>query len=162
MKFHDRLVYPQSIHALLAAVTDTAAFEAVQRHLGSTNVRILEQQSGERFSIKLRYDERSDAPIPSFAKKLVGETSTVNECTTWAPAARTGQTTVEVRGVPAKISCTLTAAEDGSGCVVSRDWSIKVQLPLIGGKLEKLIADRILAKADREQAAWAEQATVRG
>jgi hypothetical protein len=162
MKFDDRLVYRQSIHALLAAVTDAAAFEAVQRHLGSTNVRVLEQRSGGQFSIVLRYDEQSEAPIPAFAKKIVGQTSTVTECTTWDPVAGNGQTRVEVRGVPAKIRCTLTAAEDGSGCVVSRAWSLNVQLPLIGGKIEKLIAEKILAKVDREQAAWAEQAAARG
>jgi len=162
MNFDDRLVYRQSIHALLAALTDAAAFKAVQRHLGSTNVQVLEQQSGGRFRIVLRYDEQSEAPIPAFAKKIVGQTSTVTECTTWDPVAGTGQTTVEVKGVPAKIRCALTVAEDGSGCVVSRHWSLNVTLPLIGGKIEKLIADKILAKADREQAAWAEQAAVRG
>jgi hypothetical protein len=70
MKFDDRLVYRQSIHALLAAVTDAAAaFEAVQRHLGSTNVQVLEQQSGGRFSTMLRYDEQSEAPIPALLKR---------------------------------------------------------------------------------------------
>ena len=125
-------------------------------------MQVLEQQSGERFSIVLRHDEQSESPIPAFAKKIVGQISTVTECTTWDPAAGNGQTKAEVRGVPAKIRCTLTAADNGSGCVVSRDWSLHVQLPLIGGKIEKLIADKILAKADLEQAAWAEQATVRG
>lgn len=140
MTFDDRLVYRQSIHALLAAVTDATAFEAVQPHLGSTNVQVLEQQSSGRFSIVPRYDEQSEAPIPAFAKKSVGQTSTVTECTTWDPVAGNGQTTVEVRGVPARIRCTLTAAEDGSGCVVSRAWSLNLPLPLTGGKIEKLTA----------------------
>src|SRR3546814_20708456 len=71
----------------------------------------------------------------------------------WDLKKRTGQLEVEVRGVPIKIAATMRLADEGKGSANTLSWNVSCGIPLIGGKLEKLLISDIQAKADADLAA---------
>jgi hypothetical protein len=66
----------------------------------------------------------------------------------------TGPTTadldVKIPGKPGHMKGTVALAPDGDGTVETVDADIKVNIPLIGGKLEKLIGDLLRAALESE------------
>jgi hypothetical protein len=87
---------------------------------------------------------QSPAGIPSFATKFVGEEIRIIQDEHWATPDRAG-ITVTIPGKPGDMSgtTTLSATADG-GTVESVDMTVKVAIPLVGGKIEGLIADLLL------------------
>ena len=93
--------------------------------------------------------EQEVAGVPAFAKKFVGESTRAIKTQLWRGDAATFE--VETPGKPTHISgtCTLTA-RDG-GCVLGYDLEVKASVPLVGGKLEKLVAELTAAGFEKEQ-----------
>jgi hypothetical protein len=94
------------------------------------------------------------AQVPSFMKSFVGESIRVEEDSRWSPAddlgARTAATTLEFVGTPAKVSGTLDLRPAGSGCEVLVNLDVKASVPLVGGKIEGVIADQIARAINKE------------
>ncbi|WP_168929715.1 DUF2505 domain-containing protein [Nocardioides sp. GY 10127] len=80
--------------------------------------------------------------LPSFATKLVGEEITIVRTETW----RGGVADVEVviPGKPGEMTGTATLTEDGDSVVQHVELEVTVRIPLVGGKVEKLIGDMLL------------------
>ena len=83
--------------------------------------------------------------IPSFAQKFVGDTINIVQSESWSSETR-GDITVSIPGKPGEMSGTAVLEEAGSGTVETVDLTVKVNIPLVGGKLESLIAG-LLEKA---------------
>src|SRR3546814_106669 len=92
-------------------------------------------------------------PLPDFAKKFVPAEMSITQRDSWDLKKRTGQLEVEVRGVPIKIAATMRLADEGKGSANTLSWNVSCGIPLIGGKLEKLLISDIQAKADADLAA---------
>lgn len=94
------------------------------------------------------------AQVPSFMKSFVGDSIRVEEDSRWSPAddlgARTAATTLEFVGTPAKVSGTLDLRPAGSGCEVLVNFDVKASVPLVGGKIEGVIADQIARAINKE------------
>lgn len=85
------------------------------------------------------------AGVPSFAKKIVGETTNIVQVEEWGSATH-GDVTVSIPGKPGEMTGTATLAAVDGGTVETVELTVKVGIPLVGGKLEGLIAD-LLVKA---------------
>ena len=75
----------------------------------------------------------------------------------WDPetgGARTGTWRMDPKGVPVSVKTTGTTRleADGAGSVHQIAATIKVSVPLVGGKLERFIFDQAKQTLDREQA----------
>lgn len=138
------LAYDAPVDAVAAMLADPAFREEVlerQRVLrGSasvegTHVRVEQVQTAQG--------------IPAFATKFVGEEITIVQEEEWRSPTH-GDITVTIPGKPGDMTGTATLAERGSGTVETVELTIKVAIPLVGGKLEKLIGD-LLNKALRKE-----------
>lgn len=87
--------------------------------------------------------------IPSFAHKFVGDQIRIVQTEGWK-GSEEGTLLVEIPGKPGHLHGGITLAPNGSGTVETVSGEIKVHIPLVGGKLEKLIGD-ILVKALRTE-----------
>jgi len=100
------------------------------------------------------------ADVPSYAKALVGETVTLTETRVFGAAAgdgsRDGTLRVEFGNAPASVDGTLRLAADGATSAVDVALSVKASVPLVGGKIERLVAEQIQAALTREQTVAAE------
>jgi len=88
--------------------------------------------------------------VPGFAQKFVGSEVRINRHEDWtSPSAAT--LTIDA-GVPAaRIGGTLTLAERDGSTVQSFNLAIDVKIPLVGGRLESLVADLMSQAFDKEQ-----------
>jgi hypothetical protein len=148
MKFDDKQAFAKPAATVLKMFSDRAYFEKKYASMASVKgFVILEcEHSGTRFRIKHSSQQKSDIPMPDFAKKFMGEYSTVVQQDSWDTATGVGRLDIEIKGVPVKITADMKVAGDKTASNVFA-WNVSCSIPLLGGKLEKLIAQDILAKS---------------
>ena len=101
------------------------------------------------------------AGVPSFAKKIVGDSTRAIKTISWhGDDAARADFTVDTPGKPTSIAGGLTLAPAGAGSTLTYDLEIKASVPLVGGKLEKLVAELTDAGFTEEHAVG--QAWLRG
>lgn len=98
------------------------------------------------------------AGVPSFAKKFVGDSTRAIKTIAWH--GESADFTVDTPGKPTSIAGSLSLTSQGAGSTVTYSLEIKAGVPLIGGKLEKLVADLTGAGLGKEHAVG--QAWLRG
>ena len=81
--------------------------------------------------------------IPSFARKFVGDEINIVQQEYWA-SPTDGEITLTIPGKPGEMSGTARLAESGGVTTETVDLTVKVNIPLVGGKIEGLIADLLL------------------
>ena len=87
--------------------------------------------------------------VPGFAKKVVGDETNIVQTETWSSKEK-GDVHVAIPGKPGEMKGTATLAEDSGGVTETVALEVKVNIPIVGGKLEGLIAD-MLSKALRAE-----------
>ncbi|WP_203336090.1 DUF2505 domain-containing protein [Nocardioides limicola] len=83
--------------------------------------------------------------VPSFAKKLVGSEITIIHTETWVSATE-AEVRVEIPDKPGNISGRLSLLESAGATTQSVHLDISARIPLVGSKIEGLIA-KLLEKA---------------
>jgi hypothetical protein len=102
-------------------------------------------------TMKVTVDQRRPAEgIPSFARKFVGESIHIRQHEEWH-SATDASLDVSVPGKPGHLKGTITLRPDGDGTVETVAGEIRVHIPIVGGKLEGLIAELLEHALDTEQ-----------
>jgi hypothetical protein len=100
--------------------------------------------------MKVRLEEAHGTDrIPSFAQKLVGnEIRFIREETWNSPSGADVQ--VVIPGKPGDMTGSTSLTQSGDGVVQQIELEVKVSIPLVGGKLEGLVADFVVRAFDSE------------
>lgn len=149
-KFDDVQSFEQDAATIIKMFSDKAYFEKKYAELAnSCEIREHRNEGGE-FHIKafLHYD--FDAPIPGFAKRLIADTLTVTQADTWNTETRKGFLEVHMTGAPVSMKADMELVDTDSGCENRMHWTINCSVPLVGGKLEKVIKEDIMSKAPKD------------
>lgn len=147
MQYTEQNTHAKNADVVLKMLTDKAYFLNKYNNVGATHVEVLEFfQSDDKFSITTSRQVAVEAPVPGFAKKLVPEHITIVQTDTWDLKSRTGTLDIQFKGIPVTIKCNMSLQDQGSECVQSLHFTLKVSVPLIGGKLEHLLADDLRRK----------------
>jgi hypothetical protein len=147
MQFSYKQTFPKDAASVLKMYCDPAYHKALQEALGAKNFRQLDHSDdGTRFMIKISYEVASSAPLPAFAKKILGETTAVTQTERWDRGTKKGEVIVEPKGLPGKIRAATSLSEAGGSTTKTFDWDVSVKIPLVGGKLEDLISGDIKGK----------------
>lgn len=151
MKFDDKHSYDKPAANVLKMYSDRKFFERKYQELGVKNLEVLECTSTDaQFRIKCRFAIKNDAPLPDFAKKFMATDNIVTQTDTWDLKSRTGRLDVEIKGVPAKVSCEMALKDEGKGAANHFKWNISCGIPFVGGKLEQVLSDDIRSKSARD------------
>ena len=154
MKFDDKHSFDKPASAVIKMFGDRAYFERKYKDLSFWNIEVLEhEKSATKFRIKVRYTTKNDAPIPDFAKKFLGESTQVTQQDAWDLDRKTGRLDIEIKGVPVKATADMVLKDEGKGSANNLKWNVSCGIPLVGGKLEKVVADDIQAKSKADIAA---------
>ena len=146
--------FAKSVAKVWAMYSDRTFFEKKYAATGCTNIEVLDCKSSDKgFSITVRYDSKSDAPLPDFAKKFMAERITVTQTDAWDAATKTGRITTELKGVPMKLSAEMKLEAAGKGAVNKMVWTLASGIPLVGGKLESILAEDVKVKSARDEQA---------
>ena len=87
--------------------------------------------------------------IPGFARKFVGDEINLIQTERWSDM-ETGTVEVVIPGKPGQMTGTISLRESGGTTTETVQMDVKVNIPLVGGKIESLIAD-LLRKALRAE-----------
>jgi hypothetical protein len=136
------------VEQVFAMLADPAFREAVCDYQRVLRHSVSVNEVGEAMSVTIDQDHATDR-LPGFAKKIVGDHINIVQSEVWTGGAH-GNITVTVPGKPGEMTGTADLIEVGGGVVEKVDMTVKVNLPLIGGKVEGLIAD-MLRKALRAE-----------
>jgi len=88
--------------------------------------------------------------LPSIAKSLLGGDLVIHRVEVWTGAGTTGTVEVTLNGVPGRLDGTIVLADDAGGSRMTLTGQVKVSIPLMGGKLEAMIAEQVAALLDKE------------
>jgi Protein of unknown function (DUF2505) len=78
--------------------------------------------------------------IPGFARRFVGDEINLLQTEQWSDI-ETATVGVVIPGKPGQMTGTISVRESGGTTTESVEMEIKVSIPLVGGKIESLIAD---------------------
>lgn len=89
--------------------------------------------------------------LPSFVRNVIGEELTIVRQETWQDDT-SGEMTLSIPGGPGEIAGTIRLAETAGATTQRVDLTIKVSVPLMGAKLESVVADMLTQAFNAEQA----------
>lgn len=139
---HD-LTYDAPLADVAAMLADPAFREAVCDAQHATSRAVSVSGTTESGSVEVTYTQAATG-VPAFAKKLVGEEITITQRERWS--GNTAALELTIPGKPGRITGTITLTESGGTTTERVGCDITVSVPLVGGKVERLI-EEILRKA---------------
>jgi uncharacterized protein YndB with AHSA1/START domain len=151
MKFRHEIVYDAPAHDVWAMLADPAFRQKSCEAMRVVSANISVDPDGDGMRVRIEQVQRTDG-IPSFAKKFAGETTEAIQVEEWADP-RSATMTVTTPGKPTRITGTLSLDGDGTRTVETFEGEVKVSVPLIGGKLEGLMAELFRKGMDKEYSA---------
>lgn len=155
MRFEQALRYdasPEEVFAMLGA-TEFREEVCAAQHASECAATV----TGDAGTRSVRVEQkRPSAGIPTFAQKFVGDTIHIVQEEDWASPSHAALA-VSIPGKPGQLKGTITLRPDGEGTVETVSGDLSVNLPLVGGKIEVLIAELLehaLHAERRVGAAW--------
>ncbi len=140
MRFHQTLTYDAGLDEVYAMLGDPAFREKVSVSLRTLSRNIEVTRQGEGMDVVVDQTQPSEG-IPGFAKKIVGDKIHIRQEEVWSGPSEEATLEVTVPGKPGHFKGTIRLESDGSTTTETVQGEIKVHVPLVGGKLEKLISD---------------------
>lgn len=143
-KLAKQLTYDATAEAVAAMLDDVTFREAV-----------LERQKVLRGSVDIDGDVvtieqvRSGDDLPSFARTFVGDEITIVQKETWT-SPTSCDVELSIPGKPGEAAGSMVLAESGGTTTETIDLDLSVRIPLVGGKIEGLIAGLLKQALDIE------------
>ncbi len=140
---------------------DGATLDEVHEMLANPTFRerVCESQGYLRHTVQIKRDDKgmtveidqiqAAQGIPGFAKRFVGDEINIVQTEDWTSPAK-GNIHVAIPGKPGEMTGTALLTADPDGTTETVNLTVKVNVPLVGGKIESLIAD-LLSKALRAE-----------
>ncbi len=141
------LTYDAPVSAVAAMMRDPQFRKDVCAEM-DVRVEVTVKEDGEDAEIVLDQWQPT-AGIPSFAKKFVGDETNVIQAESWTGPDH-GDVVVTIPGKPGDMTGTAVLTESDGVTTETVDMTIKVGIPLVGGKIETLIGDMLKQALDVE------------
>lgn len=142
------MTYDASLADVSAMLDDASYREEVVTAQGGTDGSVSFEQVGDTVVVVISQLQPSEG-IPGFAKKFVGDEINLLQREAWTSADH-ADLEVTIPGKPGQMVGSIDLSEDGGATTETVDVEITVNIPLVGGKIEKLISD-LLRKALRAE-----------
>ncbi|MFT3923933.1 MAG: DUF2505 domain-containing protein [Myxococcales bacterium] len=149
--------YPANPDQIIALLKDPAFLKRRCEAAGERDVDVRVEPTSDGVRVVIAREKTID--IPAFARRLFEPTHRAVESTAWSRKGDrwVADYTVEVQGFPGKVSGRSTLTPSSSGCHYESTFEITARVPLIGGKIEGLLADglaeQLVVNAQRNESA---------
>lgn len=148
MKFRHEMTYDASPAEVFEMLADPGFREASAAAQDVISADVVLERDGNGFELTVDQMQRTD-DLPSFARTFAGHSTHAIQRESWADTTG-GTLQIDTPGKPSTLIGTITLRPEGSGTREIVELEIKVKLPLIGGKLEKLLGEKVAAGMDAE------------
>lgn len=142
------MVYDAPADAVAAMLSDSAFREEVCTNQRATAFNVSVEGTVEAKDVRIEMTQPTDR-VPSFAKKIVGNETTIVQTETWSSPTH-GEILVTIPGKPGEMRGTATLVEVDGVTTETVDLQVTVKIPLVGGKIEELLA-KLLGSAMRAE-----------
>jgi hypothetical protein len=150
---HD-LTYDAPLTEVSEMLRDPAFREEVCEAQGAFRRTATIEPEGGGTKVVIDQVQRSEG-LPGFARKFIGDEINLIQTEVWSGAdgVMTGGTVdVVIPGKPGQMRGTITLRESGGTTTETVEMEIKVGIPLVGSKIESLIADLLRKALEAENA----------
>jgi hypothetical protein len=147
MRFRHEMTYDAALVEVSAMLDDPAYRNEVIAAQGGVGTFEIETV-GDLTTAVVDQEQPADG-LPSYATRLVGSQINIVQREQWS-SAEYAELLVTIPGKPGRVFGSITLVEDGGTTTETIEAEITVHIPLVGGKIEKLIGD-MLRKALREE-----------
>ncbi len=151
---HERFPLAASVDAVLARLADRAFVD--QRTAANPSLRgVLVDHSDDGQTIVIR--TRAALPmdwLPSVVTARVTTLPTVDREEVWARSSGSGSMRFDIAGVPAKASGSMHIDAEGTGSVLTYRVDLQVDMPFVGGVVERAVAAQIRRSLQAEAALY--------
>ena len=144
-----RMTYDAPLTDVAAMLADADFRRAVCDRLGVLRSEVTVVPRGAGMDVTIEQVQPANG-IPSFARKFVGDEIEIVQSESW-DASDSADITVTIPGKPGEMSGTAALVESGGATTETVDLTVKVGIPLVGGKLEGLIGDLLLRALRTEE-----------
>jgi hypothetical protein len=140
-RFEHRATFSSPAGIVYSTLVDRAFLEERLRVLGGKNAALVEYSGGDD-QVSLRLRQGVDANrLPGAVKAILKGDLIVEREEHWAARASTAKATIS--GVPGDIKSRTVLNERDGGCELVTTAEVRVGIPLVGGKLEGVIAEQV-------------------
>lgn len=152
-----RMPFAMALEPLNARLSDPAYYPHKHRAIQAWDIaeQPLEATAQAPGELCVRYTMKASAsvPLPAPVRKLLGGALTVVQTDRWNASSRTGGILIEVRGLPIRMESSARLEADGDRTWMVSDWTFTCGVPLVGGAIERLLADDVESRLKLECAA---------
>lgn len=135
--------YPTTPDGIMAMLQDPEYVKAKYEALADRKTQLLQLEKTADGHI-FKVEREVDANLPDIAKKVLGDTNHLIQTEVWHANSAGGydaDVTIDSPGKPVKLAGTMHVAPDGDGKATWKvDFMVKASVPLIGGKIEQIVA----------------------
>ncbi|CAM2983910.1 DUF2505 domain-containing protein [Prescottella defluvii] len=146
--------YPQPVATVHAALTDEGYWQARLREVGGPGATLDEITVGDG-TIDVAMTQSVPAEhLPAVVTKIRPGDLIITRTESWGALQgdrAVGTFSAQVEGAPGELRGTMTLTSDGTGSLLVMDGEVEVKMPLIGGKIESVIAGQVLELLDAEE-----------
>jgi hypothetical protein len=140
-RFEHRATFSSPAGTVHSTLVDRAFLEERLRVLGGKGAALTAHDvSGDEVTLRLRQGVDADR-LPGAVKAILKGDLIVEREERWSGRSSTGRATIS--GVPGEINSRTTLTDRGDGCELVTAAEVRVGIPLIGGKLEGVIAEQV-------------------
>ncbi len=139
------------VETAYAAISGDEWAPAKAQALGDGST-VVSRTVGEGGAVTLVVSRDLPDNVPGFLTKFLPSGGKVVQTDTWGPSVggvRSGTWTTDTAGSPAKVEGTMRLEPSGGGCAYVVQGTVKVSIPLVGGKAEGVVVgltEKITAK----------------
>ncbi len=145
IRYRTRSRYPAD--ELYAAMIDRDQLQARLAELGGEGAELLElaaDDAGARY--RLRHGLASDQ-LPAVARTFMPDDLQIERTETWrhdGEGRYSGDVQVSIPGTPGKVGGTQRLSDVDGGSELVIDGEVQVSVPLVGGKIEEIVAEQVV------------------
>jgi hypothetical protein len=140
--------YPAPPERIREVLTDRRYLQAKLRAVGGPRAELVSWQQDVRGITFVLHQAVPEDAMPSFLRAALPSGLTIQRTETWTDSG--GSVHAVVEGAPGTITGVMRFEPDPAGCVLGAQLTAEVPLPLIGGKVEKVITDNVGSLMDTE------------
>jgi len=137
---YDYASHPDQVFALLR---DPDFLRRRSEAAGESNVEVEVAETGDGVRVITARDKAVD--LPAFAKRMFQPQNRIVENTTWRRQGDkwVAEYAIEIKGIPGEVRGHSTLTPSPTGCRYETRFEVTARIPLVGGKLEGFVAERI-------------------
>lgn len=141
------LAYHAPLDKVLAMLFDPAFREAVCDAQHALSRSVVVEGSADAGKVGIDY-QQDTSRAPSFVKKMIGDRMAVKQQEAWSGGAAVVE--MGIPGKPGEMKGRMRLTEAGGVTTQTVSYDISVHVPLVGGKVERLIEDIIVKALQKE------------